>query len=69
MVCVASKGNRKDALPSVFFYALLTCRVDAERTSSLDMAVMTFYLLAVMPGTASAPVILALEAGSLHILP
>ena len=68
MVCVASKGDRKDALPSVFFYVLLTCRVDAERTSSLDMAVMTI-LFTVMPGTASTLVILALEAGSLHSLP
>ena len=65
---VPLKGNGRDALPSVFFYVLLTCRVDAESTSPLNMAVMTI-LFTVMPGTASTLVILALEAGSLHSLP
>ena len=57
--------TERDALASVFFYALLTGRIDAEAAPTFYMTVMAV-LFAVVPAPAAVFVILALEASPLH---
>ena len=57
--------TERDALASVFFYALLTVWIDAEAAPTFYMTVMAIFF-AIVPAPAAVFVIFALEASPLH---